>query len=437
MNRILLILLLWPMFLKSQNPEVFVMKTVASQSSQYEQWYKNLHTHPELSSKELNTSAQLKEYVKNWGFEIIDSLGMHSFAAVLKNGNGPVVLYRTDMDGLPVKEQTGLDFASTSIQENNAVMHACGHDIHMSTWLGTAQLLSQNKNQWKGTLVLLAQSAEETGQGAKAVLASLNHTKIPVADFQLAMHDHAQLPAGKIGLCDGYAFAAVDMLNITIFGRPGHGAAPDLAIDPIVLSAQFINNIQTIISRNLNSNDPAIITVGAINGGTIGNVIPDNVQLKLTIRSYSSNSRDIIFKRLKTIADNLALASGLDSTRLPKFELLDMSIPSVYNDPELGSRLRNMINISFGSQAYENVKPVMIGEDFGIYGRTNANAKSYIIWMGTVGKERMNQNIQENKNLPSLHSSTFAPDYNEVLPASVSTLSTIIYKLLKSEKQLK
>lgn len=434
MSRLLLFLVFFPMILRAQNPELFISKTISSHKEQYEEWYKNLHARPELSGKEIYTSSQLKQYVQSWGFEIIDSLGLQSFAAVLKNGPGPVVLYRTDMDGLPVKEQTGLEFASNATQENSPVMHACGHDLHMSTWLGTAQLMSQNKNLWKGTLVFLAQSAEETGQGAKAVIASRNHQKVPAADFQLAMHDHAQLPAGKIGFCDGYAFAAVDMLNITIFGRPGHGAAPDLAIDPIVLTSQFINNIQTIISRNLNANDPAIITVGAINGGTIGNVIPDNVQLKLTIRSYSSQSRDIIFKRLKTIADNLALAAGLDSTRLPKFDLLDMSIPSVYNDPELGARLRNFVSTSFGSQSYENVKPVMIGEDFGIYGRTFTKSKSYIMWMGTVGTERFQYFTDGKLILPSLHSSTFAPDYKEILPKSISTLSNIIFRLLKTEK---
>lgn len=434
MYKILLILTICPLCLWSQNTETFIAKTIGSNAAQYEEWYKNLHAHPELSGKESNTSLQLKRSLQSWGFEIIDSLGLHSFAGILKNGNGPVILYRTDMDGLPVKEQTGLDFASLVIQDNNPVMHACGHDIHMTTWMGTAQFLSKNKNLWKGTIVLLAQSAEETGQGAKAVLSSTNFKKVPLADYQLAMHDHAQLPAGKVGFCDGYAFAAVDMLNITIYGRPGHGAAPDLAIDPIVLSAQFINQIQTIISRNLNSNDPAIITVGAINGGTIGNVIPENVQLKLTIRSYSAQSREIIFKRLKTIADNLALASGLDSSRLPKFDLLDMSIPSVFNNPELGLKLRNIISGSFGPESMENVKPVMIGEDFGIYGRNSPKSKSYILWMGTVDSKKIKNASDGTLTLPSLHSSTFAPSFQELLPKSISTFATIIHQLSMNQK---
>lgn len=360
-------------------------------------------------------------------------MGLYSFAAVLRNGKGPAILYRTDMDGLPVKEQTGLPFASTETAEKDnqtiSVMHACGHDVHMTTWLGIAKQMIKMKTKWKGTLIMLAQSAEETAQGAKRILSSTPFQHLPVPDIQLAIHDHAELPAGQAGFCDGYAMAAVDMLNITIYGKGGHGAAPQHTIDPILLSAQFINEIQTIVSRNLSSNDPAVITVGAINGGTIGNVIPDQVNLKLTIRSYSSESRATIFRRMHEIANGLAKAAGLPDDKMPAFDLLDMSIPAVYNDPALGSTLRNLITPSFGGSSVTNVKPVMIGEDFSIYGQQPKGIPSYLIWMGTVSENRSLQFRAANKSLPSLHSGSFAPDYHETLQKGVSMMTFTLLKL--------
>jgi len=407
--------------------------SVEKEADHLDSLYKYLHAHPELSTQEMKTSAFLKKQITTYGFEIVDSLGLYSFAAVLKNGKGPVILYRTDMDGLPVKEQTGLPFASLEMAEkdkqNVSVMHACGHDIHMSTWLGIAEQMSRMKSKWKGTLIMLAQSAEETAQGAKRIVASTPFQRIPVPDYQIAIHDHATLSTGQAGFCDGYALAAVDMLNITIYGKGGHGAAPQNCIDPILLSAQFINEIQSIISRNLSSNDPAVITVGAINGGTIGNVIPDQVALKLTIRSYSSESRDIIFKRLHEIANGLAKASGLPEDRMPAFDLLDMSIPAVYNDPELGNKLRNILGNGFGNNSATTVKPVMIGEDFSIYGQQNKKIPSYLIWMGTVSDSRKNQYKTDNKTFPSLHAATFAPDYHETLQKNVSMMTWSLMSL--------
>lgn len=426
MPRILLLLLL----ICSYNINATAQKTnIAALIQEQLPWltktYQHLHAHPELSTQELNTAAFLKNEMKTLGWEIIDSLGYHSFAAVLKNGKGPVVLYRTDMDGLPLKELTNLPFASGS-----SAMHACGHDLHMTSWLGIAKVLSAMRSQWSGTLVFLAQSAEETGQGAKKVIAAPNFAKLPKPTAQLAIHDHAELIAGQAGFCDGYSMAAVDMLNITVFGKGGHGAVPNKAIDPVVLAAQYILALQTVVSRNLPTTENAVVTVGAIQGGTVGNIIPDKVELRLTIRSFSSESRQLIFDRIKTIGNNLALAAGLDSSRLPVYDLLDMSIPSVYNDPALGERLRTNLKRKLGENSFTTVAPVMIGEDFGVYGQQASKIPSYILWMGTVAPARKQAASTGKLELPSLHSPRFAPDLEPTLKGGIHALTVSILELL-------
>jgi len=399
--------------------------------------YKQLHENPELSTKEVITANYLKTTIASYGYEIIDSLGYESFGAVLKNGNGPVILYRTDMDGLPVKEETGLTFASkaTGLKENETypVMHACGHDIHMTTWLGLAKLMVQTKKDWNGTLIFLAQSAEETAQGAKKIVSSPAYKKIPKPNYQLAIHDHAELLVGEMGFCDEYEMAAVDMMNITIYGKGGHGAAPQRCIDPILLSAQYITEIQSIISRNLAPIDPGVITVGAINGGTIGNVIPNQVVLKLTIRTFSKEARDIIMKRLKEIGDNLAKAAGLPSNLMPKYDLLDMSIPSVYNNPDLGKLLKQSIQKHFGNAAAVKIKPMMIGEDFSVYGQQLDSIPSYILWAGTLTPDRKAATaLKANKEIPALHTSTFAPDFEQCIPQNIIMMNVVLMDLFKN-----
>lgn len=419
-------------FSNAQRQSNLIDKLVNENTTPFFDTYKQLHSSPELSTKEINTAAFLKNTMKSYGFEIIDSLGFHSFAAVLKNGKGPTILYRTDMDGLPIKEETSLSFASKAKgkkdNEEVDVMHACGHDIHMTSWLGIAKILSSLKNEWKGTLVMLAQSAEETGQGAIKVVNSTNFNTIPKANFQLAIHDHAELKTGEFGFCDEYAMAAVDMMNITIYGKGGHGAAPHNTIDPIVISAEFITALQTIVSRNLPPIEPAVITVGAINGGTVGNAIPDQVNLKLTIRSFSKTSRELILKRIKEIGDNLALSAGLGNEKLPKYQLLDVTVPVVYNNIALGNKIRGSIKNHFGDTAVVNVKPVMIGEDFGVYGQSLSNIPSYIIWAGTLNKSLQNQ----QKTIYSLHSSHFQPDAEAAIPQTIKVMSNCLIDLFKN-----
>jgi amidohydrolase len=405
--------------LSAQKPawQKTVDELIGKRSSTWIRWYEQLHANPELSTLENKTATFLRQEMKAAGWEIVDGLGYQSFGAILRNGDGPVYWYRTDIDGLPLEEKTGLPFQSKARQTKDGkefpVMHACGHDLHMTSWLALAEAMQALRKHWKGTLVFIAQSAEETAQGAKQLFASDAIKRLPKPTIQLAIHDHAELAVGQAGFCDGYAYAAVDMLNITMRGKGGHGAAPHQTIDPIVLSAQFIQAIQTITSRNLSNNDPAVVTVGAIQGGSVGNIIPDQVELKLTIRSYSTEALTTIFKRLEAIANGLAKAAGLDSSLYPHFNLLPMSIPPVYNDPALGNRLRASLQKRFGESSLATVKPQMVGEDFGVFGITHPDAPAYQIWMGTVGKNRP-PDVR-----PGLHSPFFAPDAAEAIPAIV------------------
>ena len=393
------------------------------------QWYKYLHKNPELSTMEDSTSNFLKSRLFNLGFKIIDSLGYHSFAAVLKNGEGPTLMYRTDMDALPIKESTGWEFASTKsvLKENlqTPVMHACGHDIHMATWLNVSQTMVNQRKKWNGTLVLLAQSAEEIGRGAKEVMASAAWKQIPQPSHQLAFHVNASLEVGELGLCDGYSMAAVDMMNITIYGQGGHGAEPYKAIDPVLISAQFITQIQSIVSRNLPPNDPAVVTVGAIQGGTVGNVIPNDVLLKLTIRTYSPESRVLVMKRIKEIGDHLAMAAGMSENKLPKYDLLDMSIPPVYNSEKIGKEINACLSNKF---SLVKIPPTMIGEDFGIYSGGN-KIPSYLIWLGVLSKAQKEAYKNDALGIPSLHSSRFSPDFENTIPRGTEAMSTLLIHL--------
>ncbi len=395
-----------------------------------EERYKYLHSHPELSGEEINTATYLKSALSKAGFTIIDSLGFHSFAGILYNGKGPTVMYRTDMDALPIVEETGSTFSpSATIQSDKPIsrMHACGHDFHMTTWLEVAEDLVKKKDTWKGTVIFIAQSSEETGQGAKAVVSSENFKKLPKADCQIAFHNTPELKSGTVGFCDGYAFAAVDMMNITVKGVGGHGAEPFRAVDPVLLSAYLVTELQSIVSRNLPPNDPAVITVGAIHGGTVGNIIPAQVELKLTIRSYSEASRKKILQRIEAIGNGLAASAGLDSSNYPTYTLLDMSIPSVYNAADMGKTLFTALKNSNLQTSVMTSK--MIGEDFGVYS-ASLNIPSYMLWIGTTSSDESVCPDHEGCDVPKLHTSEYFPDYTVALPLAVKAMSTSIMTLL-------
>lgn len=424
-----LVILILPAFSFAQLRTKPMDQYLNRQQSLLLETYRYLHQNPELSRMEQGTAMFLKERMKAYGYKIVDSLGYHSFAAVMENGAGPKILYRTDMDGLPIKEETGLPYASNKTYEREgekySAMHACGHDLHMATWLGLAGFFSEHREKWKGTLIFLAQSAEESGQGAKKIVKSDNFKTIPTPDIQLAIHTQPDLTSGIVGLCQNYAMAAVDMMSVTIVGKGGHGAAPEKTIDPIVMSARFINDIQTIVSRNLSSREPAVITVGAVHGGTVGNIIPDKVELKLTIRSFSAASREKILKRIKEIGDGIAMASGMDTAHLPIYDLGDMSIPPVFNNPGLGERIKKIIQESRGLETIRSYDPVMIGEDFGVYGNYFSKAPAYLIWMGVADKP--------DAGKLGLHSSKFYPDINTALPSALGIMGDVIMGLFSKE----
>ncbi|MCP4413480.1 MAG: amidohydrolase, partial [Gammaproteobacteria bacterium] len=334
--------------------------------------YKDLHQSPELSSVEFKTAKKLAEKVRVLGFEVTEKVGGTGVVAVLKNGKGPTVLIRADMDALPVKEQTGLAFASkvtttTEEGQQSHVMHACGHDTHMTSWLGTAKLLSENKSNWSGTLVMILQPAEERGRGAKDMLADGLYKRFPKPDYTLAFHNSASLEAGVIGYTAGFTLANVDSVNIEVKGVGGHGAYPHATKDPIVLGSRIVGALQTLVSRELDPQDPAVVTVGSFQSGTKHNIISNQALLLLTVRSYSDETRQTLLDGIARIAKGEAIAMGLPETLQPVVTIKDEYTPATYNEPEFTRKMATLFTAEFGKERVIEVPPVMAGEDFGRY----------------------------------------------------------------------
>src|SRR5713101_8274027 len=358
--------------------------------------YKDLHAHPELSFQEERTSARVAEELRRAGYEVTTGVGKHGVVGVLRNGPGATVLARTDMDALPVKEQTGLPYASTVTakdpQGNDVpVMHACGHDMNMTCVLGAASVLAQMKDQWHGTLVVIGQPAEERGGGARAMLADGLFSRFPRPDFCLALHDDAELPGGTVGYTPGFTYANVDMVDVTIHGIGGHGAYPHKTKDPIVLAAQIVLGLQTIVSREVQPGEPAVVTVGSIHGGTKHNIIPDEVRLQLTVRSYTDEVRQQTIEAIKRIVRGQALAAGVPEDRLPEVRLEDEFTPATYNNPELSERVAGVFKRWFGDANVIKKNPAMGGEDFGEYGRTEDKIPIFMFVVGGVKPETLKE----------------------------------------------
>lgn len=400
-----------------------------------EQLYKHLHTNPELSFHEEKTAARIAEELQKAGFTVTRQIGGHGVIGVLKNGKGPTILVRTDLDALPITENTGLAYASqvrVHDDQNNevGVMHACGHDIHMSSFIGTARLLSQLKNNWRGTLIFLSQPAEERGGGARAVLNDGLFTKFPQPDYCVAWHVASDLPAGTVGYCEGYALANVNSVDITIRGVGGHGAYPHTTKDPIVIAAETIMLLQTIVSREVKPIDPAVVTVGAIHGGAKHNIIPDAVQLQLTVRSYSDQAKEQTLKSIERICNGVASAAGVPENRMPIVKIADEYTPSVYNDPALIKRMVAAMKSLLGADKVVAKEPVMGGEDFSEYGRTAEKIPIAILWLGTISAERVQESLRTGKSLPSLHSSEFAPLPEQTIKTGVTAMTAAVLDLL-------
>lgn len=419
--------------------------------------YEHLHQNPELSFQEKNTSAVLAAEVRRLGFDVAtgigdewvkarakseygrieDGVGGYGVVAVLRNGPGPTIMIRTDMDALPVIEKTGLAYASTVRDvawsgEETGVMHACGHDIHMSVWIGTARELAARKSEWSGTLVMIAEPAEEIGLGAMAMLRDGLYSRFPKPDKVIALHDHAGLPAGSVGLGSGYMMANVDSVDLKVRGVGGHGAYPQDTKDPIVVGARIVSTLQTLISRELDPQDAGVVTVGAFNGGFKHNVIPDEVHMQLTVRSFADTTRDKLLKGVERIARAEAMAAGLDPEKAISMRVREDYTPSLYNDPDLTDRLGKVLRKGLGDNRIMKAEPSMGGEDFARFGRTDEKIPITMMWLGAVSEQAYEASRKAGgQALPSLHSSLFAPDPDPTLATGVKAMTLAALELLK------
>jgi len=354
--------------------------------------YKQLHSHPELSGQETKSAARLAEELGQAGFQVTAGVGSNGVVGVLRNGAGPTVLVRTELDALPVKEKTGLPYASTVVATNSQgqatpVAHACGHDVHITCLAGVARVMEQLKNRWSGTLVLIGQPAEETGQGARWMLADGLFQRFPRPDFCLALHDDAEFPAGRLICVPGWSHANVDAVDIIVHGVGGHGAAPHKTKDPVVLAAQIVLDLQTIVSRELPPGEPAVVSVGSIHGGTRYNVIPDEVRLQLTVRSYSDEARRQILEAIKRMARGQAAAAGMPEDKFPEVKIAADYTPALWNAPELTRRLAGVFKAWFGETNVTEGRPTMGGDDFAEYGRTEPKIAICMFGVGGVPQE--------------------------------------------------
>ncbi len=354
--------------------------------------YKDLHSNPELSYKEEKTSKKLALLLRELGYEVTEGIGGYGVVAHLKNGIGKTILIRADMDALPVEEKTGASYASkvksiNQVGQEVFTMHACGHDIHMTVLMGTANYMVKNKEKWQGDLILVLQPAEEVSGGARNMIKDGLFKKWPRPDYNLALHVSADIQAGKIGYLPGWAMANVDSVDIIIKGIGGHGAYPHKTKDPIVLTAQIINSLQTIISREIGPIEPAVLTVGSIHGGTKHNIIPNEVRLQLTLRSYTDEVRSKTISSIKRLTRGLAISAGIPPDLYPEVILKDEYTPAVFNNPDLVQKLESSFKKSIGSENIFKTSPVMGGEDFGMFGRDEPIIPTAIFWLGAVNKD--------------------------------------------------
>jgi hippurate hydrolase len=406
--------------------------------------YKTLHAAPELSHHEEKTAVFVAAQLRALGFTVTERVGKYAqtewtsygVVAVLKNGAGPTVLVRTELDALPVEEKTGLPYASTVKMKNDAgqevsVMHACGHDIHITSFLGTAKMLVALKDQWHGTLVMIGQPAEETVNGARAMLADGLYTRFPKPDFALALHDSGDVEAGKITYYPGYAMASATSVDLVIRGLGGHGARPEATKDPVVLASQIVLALQTIVSREKSALDPAVITVGSIHGGTKRNIIPDEVTLQLTIRTYKEEVRQQILASIERIAKGMALAAGVPEDRAPMLKVIESeNSPSTYNDPELSERIAAAIAKTVGKDNVIKAQPLMVSEDFGRLSLDH-QIPAFMFWLGAVEPARVEASRKTGKPLPSLHSSLFEPQPEPTLRTGIKAMTSAVLELMK------
>ena len=422
--------------------EIYAQELDRSIDSVYptlENLYKELHQNPELSLQEKETSARMAMELKSLGYKVTENIGGYGVVGVLENGPGPVLLIRTDMDALPMEEKTGLPYASTKKGISNDgketfITHSCGHDIHMSVFVGTAKMMMEYKNSWRGTLLMVAQPAEENGLGAWSMMNDGLYEKFPHPDYAIALHDYPFLPAGTLGYKSGPLMAGVDMMNVTVYGEGGHGAAPHTTIDPIVLSSQMIQAYQTIVSRTLAPTVPAVVTVGSIHGGSVHNIIPDEVTMQLTMRSYSLDVREKVIQRIKEISDNFAIAAGLSAEKMPKYWIRDPFTKPLINDDALTDRMVKVFENEFGMENLIEVEAMMIGEDFSAYGNQERQIPISMFFLGANDPEFLKEAEEKGLDVPGLHSPYFAPVPEPTIKTGVKAMTSFAMEILKNQE---
>jgi hippurate hydrolase len=399
-------------------------------------FYRDFHANPELGLHETRTAAILAAEARKAGYEVTEGVGGTGVVAVLRNGAGPVLLIRTDIDALPVTEETGLPFASkvrvkTDEGIESGVMHACGHDTHMASWIGTLRNMAAMKGQWHGTLIMIAQPAEEISKGALAMLKDGLFTRFPKPQFAMAFHDAANLPAGTIGMRSGFALANVDSVDITVKGVGGHGAYPYTTKDPIVLAARIVTTLQTLVSREVDPQQAAVVTVGSIHGGSKHNIIPEEVTMLLTVRSYTPEVRKLLLDGIARIAKGEAIAAGVPEDRMPVVVTRDEGTPSTFNTEPFTGRLSGIFEKSFGKDRVQQVAASMAGEDFGRYWIADKSIQSSIFWVGGVPKDQWDAAQAGKLSLPSLHSSHWAPEAEAVIGTATEAMTAAALDVLK------
>src|SRR5215813_4459702 len=393
--------------------------------------YLDLHQHPELSSHETRTAVELANRLRALGYEVTEHIGGTGVVGILKNGPGPTVMLRTELDALPVEEKTGLPYASKARTKDDSgrdvgVMHACGHDVHMASWWGTAAIMARNKDSWHGTLVLVAQPAEETITGADKMIKDGLFTRFPKPDIGVALHDTNNLPVGKVGITPGYAKANADSLRITIYGKGGHGAQPHTTIDPVLIAARIVVTLQTIIAREIKPGDAAVITIGYIQAGTKNNIIPDDALMGLTVRSYKPEVRQHLLAAIERVAKAEAMAAGAE--KMPQIEKYEAT-SAVYNDPVLTQHLAGVLESVVGKGNVIKEDPLMTSEDYSVY--IEQGIPSFYFTLGVADPQKLASAKAAGKELPSNHSPLFAPLADPALRVGIEAEVTVLRDLLK------
>jgi amidohydrolase len=428
MRRKLLAAMLLASFMTAPAPAQELRQAIAGDMPGLVALYRDFHANPELSMQETRSAARMADEARRLGFTVTTGVGVTGVVAVLENGPGPVLLLRADMDALPVEEQTGLSFASrargtTREGQATGIMHACGHDTHMAAWVGAARRLVAMRSQWSGTLVMIAQPGEETSQGAKAMLEDGLFTRFPHPTHAIAFHDSATLPAGTIGYSDGPALANVDSVDMTVRGVGGHGAAPHTTRDPIVLASRIVTSLQTLVSRELDPLDSAVVTVGSFQAGTKHNIISDEARLLITVRSYTPQVRRMLLDGIARIARGEAIAAGVPQDRMPVVTVREgEATPATVNSAALTDATMARFRSHFGEARVQLTRPVMAGEDFGRFRIADPRLESLIFWVGGVPQDRWDAAHGDMASLPSLHSPFWAPDAEKVISTATEAM---------------